>query len=89
MMIYLILGEESTERELAALIEKAYPEEEKRLKMSGPQWLVRDEGKSGKDVWHRIVGDEQPDPPVSVVIPFNNYYGIHYSYVWDWKKGQR
>lgn len=83
-MIYLVLGDEATGDELEKLIKKAFPEDASCQRIGAQQWLVRADASTGKAVWNQIVGDEHLDPPISVVIPFNNYYGVHYTYVWDW-----
>ena len=87
-MTYLVISDEDTAAELAKLIEKAFPDEDKYLKIGAHEWLIEDDASTGKTVWYKIVGDEHPNPPISVIIPFNNYYGVHYSYVWDWKNSK-
>lgn len=87
-MTYLVLSDDATAAKLEKLIEKAFPDEDKYLKIGAQQWLVNDEASTGKTVWDKIVGDDYPDPPISVIIPFNNYYGVHYTHVWDWKNAK-
>ena len=87
-MFYLVVGEEETGDELTNVLTQMY-EDERVLQMAAVVWLVYDErATTAKDVWEKLFDDDYDDPPICLVIPFNNYHGVHYTFVWDWKKAR-
>ena len=86
-MFYLVLGDDATAEELRTVVVARF--EERNYTRVGPsQWLVFDDATTAKSVWEKLFGEDYDDPPISVVIPFDNYHGVHYSHVWGWKRAR-
>jgi hypothetical protein len=83
MAIFAVLGSNEPEK-LKAIIEDKFPE---NLEFSKGQWFVSASKATTQEVSERI-GDNGENG-IFIVIPVNNYWGLHSNHTWEWleKKG--